>query len=145
MIYFDSTYIIKCYLNEPGSRDVLQLAQNHPGRASAMHGRIEFWSGIKRHVREQALSRARTDLVFRQFIQDEAAGLWLFLPVQDSLAKSACTRLASLPDDVLCRAADALHLTAAAENGFGEIYSNDRHLLAAAPHFGLKGVNVIQA
>ena len=28
MIYFDSTYIIKCYVAEPGTKQVLALAQS---------------------------------------------------------------------------------------------------------------------
>ena len=52
MIYLDSTYIVKCYVNEPGTKEVLQLVQGHPGRASCGHGRLEFWSGLHRQVRE---------------------------------------------------------------------------------------------
>ncbi|MGI8604912.1 MAG: type II toxin-antitoxin system VapC family toxin [Verrucomicrobiales bacterium] len=143
MIYFDSTYIIKCYLAEPGSAQVLALAQAHPGRACAVHGRLEFFSGIKRHVREGNLSHARADAVLRQFLRDETSQLWLFLTVDRSLIEQTCTRLMAVPTNVLCRAADALHIVCAAENGFDTIYSNDRHLLTAAPHFGMSGVNVI--
>ena len=143
MIYFDSTYIIKCYLAEPGTASVLALAQSHPGRACALHGRVEFFSAVKRHLREGNLAAGKAHEVLRQLVRDEAAGLWSFLPVSRSLIESACMRLAALPDPVLCRAADALHLTCAAVNGFNAIYSNDRHLLSAAPHFGLDGINVI--
>jgi predicted nucleic acid-binding protein len=37
------------------------------------------------------------------------------------------------------RAGDAVHLATAAEAGFGEVWTNDRHMLAAARAFGLRG------
>ncbi len=144
MIYFDSTYIIKCYLAEPGSAQVLALAHSHPGRACAAHGRVEFFSAVKRHVREGDLASASANEAMHQFIRDEAMDLWSFLPITRSLIESACTRLAALPKGVLCRAADALHLTCAAENRFGAIYSNDRRLIAAAPYFGVEGIDVMR-
>ncbi len=31
MIYLDSRYIFKCYINEPGTREVLSIVQNSSG------------------------------------------------------------------------------------------------------------------
>jgi spore coat protein CotH len=41
------------------------------------------------------------------------------------------------------RTVDAIHLACARENGFKEVYTNDRHMLASAPLFELTGINVI--
>jgi len=40
------------------------------------------------------------------------------------------------------RAADALHLTCAAEEGCTTIHTSDRHMTAAAPAFGLQAVTL---
>ncbi len=61
----------------------------------------------------------------------------------DDFVRRAAGRFSELPFHLFLRSADCLHLYAAREAGFAEIHSNDRHLLAAAPHFGLLGVNVI--
>ena len=49
----------------------------------------------------------------------------------------------TLPVRDFLRASDAIHLAIAIENGFRQLYSNDRNLLAADPHFRVRGVNVI--
>lgn len=145
MIYFDSAYIAKCYLREPGSDAVLDLAEASPGRAALLIALVEVQAVFHRHLRERRLDPASYRAVSRRFEQDQAEGFWHWLPVSDSLARHARACLQSLPPDLCLRSADCLHLCAAVEAGFKEIYSNDRHLLAAAAHFGLRAVNVIPA
>lgn len=48
-----------------------------------------------------------------------------------------------MPSTVFLRSADALHLACAATHGFQDVYTNDRHMLKAAGHFHLTGVNVL--
>ena len=43
------------------------------------------------------------------------------------------------PADVPLRAGDAIHTATALKTGETEIWTNDRHLLAAVAHFGLAG------
>jgi predicted nucleic acid-binding protein len=144
MIYVDTSYIIKCYVNEPGTNEVLDFLERVPGRGAAIHARTEFWSGIHRHFREENLNRKQIVEVWRQFARDEENGLWHWLPVNEEVVRRSCAAFEALGKSVFLRSADALHLACAAVNGFTEVYSNDRHLLKAASFFGLSGVNVIK-
>ena len=48
----------------------------------------------------------------------------------------------SAPRNLFIWTADALHLIAAQEAGELEVWTNDRHMLAAADYFGLSGRTV---
>jgi predicted nucleic acid-binding protein len=91
MIYLDTSYIIKCYVREPGSDAVLDLVENHPGRACSQHGRLEFWAAIHRHVRQGDLTLAQAQEIWRQFEADEKDSLWSWLPVTEEVLASACS------------------------------------------------------
>ena len=142
MIYLDANYIVKCYLREAGSAQVLRLVQSSTGRSSAIHGRAEFYSAVHRRLRERHLSAQDAAAVWKQFEMDERSGLWHWLAVTENVVRRACVTFEKLEPTVFLRASDALHLACAAENQFSAVYSGDRILLEAAPFFGLEGLNV---
>jgi predicted nucleic acid-binding protein len=143
VIYFDTSYIVKCYLNETGSTEVRALAQSVSGLSSCLHGRAEFWTAVKRNVRENLITAAEATATYERFKEDEAAGVWRWFPIERSLMELTCRRVESAPETIFLRAADTLHLACAEDQGFTEIYSHDKHVLAAAPVFGLIGKDVI--
>jgi hypothetical protein len=97
-----------------------------------------------RKVREGQATLEQLRAMLAQTSADNAAGALQWLPVTVSLMERVESVLGSAPSNIFLRAADAIHLACAAEHGFTEGFSNDRHLLAAAPLFGLRGVNVIR-
>jgi predicted nucleic acid-binding protein len=143
MIYFDTSYLLKCYLAEPGHVVVRNLARESGPVACCALGKTECRAATHRHLREGKLTAQQAGAVYQVMQADEAAGLWLWLPLTDDVIAAASRGFERLPATVFLRSADALHLACARQQGFTEVYSNDRHLLAAAPHFGLAGKNVI--
>lgn len=143
MIYFDTSYLLKCYLPEPGHEMVRQLAREAGPLACVGYGVIECRAGVHRHLRERKLTSADAAAVFRVMQQDDEIGLVTWFPVSAQLLGQVKREFELLPADVFLRSADALHLVCAKEQGFARIHSSDRHLLAAASHFGLVGTNVI--
>lgn len=145
MIYWDTSYLAKLYLREPGTDEVLRTFAGQGGFVCGEHGRLELMTAFKRNQREGFLSAAGLKMLWEKHEQDLADGLIHYLPLPSALIQQACQTVSLLPPAVFIRAGDALHLACAADAGLREIYSHDRHLLAAAPHFGLKGRDVIPA
>ena len=64
------------------------------------------------------------------------------MPVTNLILRRVEHLTRTLPTIIFLRAGDAIHIVSAVEAGFHEIWTNDRHLLAAATHFGLQGRSV---
>lgn len=143
MVYFDTAYIAKCYLNEPNAEIVRQFAYDADGLASCEIARVEFHSVVHRHLREGNINSQEAQEVLKDFEQDESDGVWEWLPVTSSLIRMACEHISQLQDTAFLRALDAIHLTCAKANRFSEVYTNDRHMLAGAQYFQVQGINLI--
>lgn len=98
---------------------------------------------MKRNVREKLITAAEATATFERFEADESAGVWHWFSIERPLVEFTCRRVASAADTVFLRAADALHLACAEDQGFTEIYTHDRHVLAAASVFGIVAKDVI--
>ncbi len=141
--YYDTTYLLKLQMAEAGTPEVRAHAATVFEIHSAQHGRAEFASAAFRKVREGVATLADYQRLITQFNADIAATTIRLLPLTDAILDRVEAAFATAPATTCLRAADALHLATAAEHGFTEIHSNDKHLLAAAQLFGLRGVNVI--
>jgi predicted nucleic acid-binding protein len=145
VIYLDTSCLLKLYAHEQGSEELAAWLVGRRGVVCSGHGRLELISALKRHQREDRLDDRGLRQALTRLETEEGNRLIEWLPITNTLINAACAMVAELPSAVFIRAGDALHLACAKDAGLREIYSHDRHLLAAAPHFGLKGVDVIQS
>jgi predicted nucleic acid-binding protein len=142
LIYFDTSYIVRLYLEDPGWQAVREVAAaDHV--ACCLLGRAEALAAFHRRFREGALDLRDLRALLGQFDRECDAGAFRWLPFSAVVVARMRAVYAGLPKSVQLRAGDAVHLACAAENRFTEVYSNDQRLLAAARSFGLQGRNVI--
>lgn len=141
MIYFDTTFLVRLYLDESGSEQVRTLAGTTSVIRSSILAKMETEGAIHRHFREGKIEANVLQQANLQLEQDQNEGLLVWLPLTPAVIERVKSTFIHLPANVFLRAGDAIHLATAAEAGFKEIYSNDRHLLAATPLFKLKGIN----
>jgi predicted nucleic acid-binding protein len=95
------------------------------------------------YFRERHLTRREAATTLKEFEQDERDGVWQWFSLTSALLEKARQHVLGLPSSLVVRSGDALHLTCAEEHGFQEVYTNDRHMLQAARHFNVVGVNLL--
>ena len=66
-------------------------------------------------------------------------GLWTLIPVNAALLRRTGAPMVCAPRDLFVRTGDAVHLMTTQELGEREVWTNDRHMFAAAAYFGLRG------
>lgn len=140
MIYLDTSYLVRLYFEDEGFTVVRELAAADQ-IACAVHGQAEILSAFHRKFRENLLTPKAYHARLDQFEADRGIGAFHWLSAGPEVLERIRTVYAGLPRTVYLRGPDALHLATAAANGFKAVYSHDSHLLAAAPHFKLKGLN----
>ena len=142
MIYFDTSYLVRLYYEDPGAGAVRALAATDH-IACAAHGQAEMLAAFHRKLREGAIPPAAYAALLAQVKLHIEAGAFHWLTPDGEVFQRIGQLYRKLPVSVFLRAADAIHLATAAESGFRVVYSNDGHLLAAAKYFGIEGKNVL--
>jgi predicted nucleic acid-binding protein len=141
-VYFETSYIAKFYFNEPESSRVRELVRRADVIHSSLWALAEFHAVIHRRLREGAASPAGIRDLVSRFFEHVDAGLWNLVPVSEALLRKTCAQMVSAPGNLFLRTADAVHLTTALHIGERDVWTNDRHMLAAAAYFGLTGRSV---
>jgi predicted nucleic acid-binding protein len=141
-MYVDSAYIAKFYLNELDSRQVRGVLATADALMSSAWAIPEVICTFHRKLRERHIDASQYGELLHAFRDHIEAGLWTLAPVTDRLLQKLTPFMATLRGSTYLRSGDAIHLVTASDLGESEIWTNDRHLLAAAPHFGLRGRSV---
>jgi predicted nucleic acid-binding protein len=142
VIYFDTSYLVRLYYEEPGADAVRALAATDH-LACAAHGQAEMIAVFHRKLREGAIRPLAYASLIAQVQEHIGQGAFHWLAQDEDTLSLIRKAYEKLPPTVFLRAADAIHLASAAKSGFRFVYSNDAHLLAGAKYFGLEGKNVI--
>lgn len=142
MYYFDSAYVVKCYLNDPDSEQVRDLVRTPVPLYSSAFCIPEVTCAIHRRYRERQLTRKQALEATAAFRSHVELGTWTLVPLSESLLWDVHEALRELASTVFIRAGDATHLVSARSAGFSEIWTSDRRMLEAARHFRLTGRSV---
>jgi uncharacterized protein len=104
--YFDTSALIKRYVEEPGRPEVLALLRTNDCVVSAVLP-VEIRSALRRRATEQTLDVKRVPAILKRFATDRQ--FWTVIEVSGEVLAAAETLSAAHP----LRALDAIHVASA--------------------------------
>ena len=104
--YFDTSALVKRYIDEAGRRDVLRLLRRHECVTSALLS-VELRSALRRRVSEGNLDSQRVPAILTRVATDRA--YWTLVEVARDVIAGAETLVATHP----LRTLDAIHIASA--------------------------------
>jgi predicted nucleic acid-binding protein len=104
--YFDTSALIKRYVDEPGRREVLKLLRTHRCVVSAVLP-VEVRSALRRRTAEQTLDVRRMPSILRRFAGDRA--YWTVIEVSSEVLAVAESLSGTHP----LRTLDSIHVASA--------------------------------
>ena len=104
--YFDTSALVKRYVDEPGRREVLQLLRRNECVTSAVLP-VELRSGLRRRVAEGSIDAARLPAILKHVAADRP--YWTLVEVGIDVLAVAETLVAAHP----IRTLDAIHVASA--------------------------------
>jgi uncharacterized protein len=104
--YFDTSALVKRYIDEIGRREVLHLLRRHECVASAVLP-VELRSALRRRVTEGSLGSARVSEILKRVAADRA--YWTLVAVGTEVLGAAEKLVAAHP----LRTLDAIHVASA--------------------------------
>jgi predicted nucleic acid-binding protein len=104
--YFDTSALVKRYVDEPGRREVLRLLRRNECVTSAVLP-VELRSGLRRRVAEGSIDAARLPAILKHVAVDRP--YWTLVEVGIDVLAGAETLVAAHP----IRTLDAIHVASA--------------------------------
>ena len=104
--YFDTSALVKRYVDEPGRREVLQLLRRNECVTSAVLP-VELRSGLRRRVAEGSIDAARLPAILKHVAADRP--YWTLVEIGTEVLAGAETLVAAHP----IRTLDAIHVASA--------------------------------
>lgn len=104
--YFDTSALVKRYIDEPGRRDVMRLLRRTRCVTSAVLP-VELRSGLRRRVAEGSIDARRLPTILQHVAVDRT--YWTFVEVGVDVLAGAETLVAAHP----IRTLDAIHVASA--------------------------------